>query len=244
MRGLNSAEVLALWETGLRDHPARRSVRCLAVVDPGSTDDALARLPVGERDARLLELRKRTFGSQLSALAVCPACGELVQADFETGQLCPTTLPVGRPAEVRHDGFCARFRLPDSNDLEAAARAPDVAATRYVLMERCIIEPRASDGAPVAVHELSSAFVAAFSREVAAADPQVEVELALNCPGCRHAWRELFDIAAFFWAELQACARRLLHEVHELAAAYGWTEKEILALTPARRAAYLGWVRK
>jgi hypothetical protein len=49
----------------------------------------------------------------------------------------------------------------------------------------------------------------------------------------------LFDAGSFFWSELGAWARRLLHEIHSLARAYGWSESEILTLSPARRQAYL-----
>ena len=75
------------------------------------------------------------------------------------------------------------------------------------------------------------------------ADPQADVQLALACPGCRHEWSAPFDIATFFWSELKARAEMLLREVHELAAAYGWSENEILGLSAARRAAYLEIVR-
>jgi hypothetical protein len=37
-------------------------------------------------------------------------------------------------------------------------------------------------------------------------------------------------------------ARSLLAEVHSLARAYGWTESEILALSPQRRSTYLEMV--
>jgi hypothetical protein len=38
---------------------------------------------------------------------------------------------------------------------------------------------------------------------------------------------------------VQAAAERVLLDVHALARAYGWTESEVLRLTPARRSAYL-----
>jgi hypothetical protein len=41
---------------------------------------------------------------------------------------------------------------------------------------------------------------------------------------------------------VEALARRVLWEVHTLACAYGWTESETLALSPARRARYLQMV--
>ena len=38
---------------------------------------------------------------------------------------------------------------------------------------------------------------------------------------------------------VEMAARRLLPEVHALASSYGWSEKEILALSPARRRSYI-----
>jgi hypothetical protein len=63
--------------------------------------------------------------------------------------------------------------------------------------------------------------------------------LDFACPSCGHEWQSLFDIAAFFWAEIAAQARRLLREVHQLASAYGWREADILAMSARRRRAYL-----
>jgi hypothetical protein len=64
----------------------------------------------------------------------------------------------------------------------------------------------------------------------------------LNCSSCGHKWEAPFDIVAFFWTEINAAAHGLLREVHALASAYGWTESEILALSPARRRCYLEMV--
>jgi hypothetical protein len=59
------------------------------------------------------------------------------------------------------------------------------------------------------------------------------------CPVCGHAGQTLFDIAGYLWEEIRTQAQRLLHEVHALARAYGWREGDILALSAARRRAYL-----
>ena len=81
--------------------------------------------------------------------------------------------------------------------------------------------------------------LAALAAEMSARDPQAEVLLDLTCPGVRREWQAVFDIAAYFWAELAAEAKRLLREVDALARAYGWREADILALSPRRRQAYL-----
>ncbi|TAL02276.1 MAG: hypothetical protein EPO07_07530 [Verrucomicrobia bacterium] len=243
MRGLNSAEVLWVWERGSRETPARRALTILAPVCTEATRQSLARLTLGERDARLLELRERTFGPRLSSVVRCPACDQEVQADFETKDVRVRHGAIKLSGEWRQGGIVARLRLPDGDDLEAAGRAADAGTARRELIARCILEARAVAGGVVALAALPEEFITAAAARISAADPQANIELALRCPECAHAWSELFDIADFFWTELQAYAHRLLREVHELAAAHGWSEAEVLALTPARRAAYLELVR-
>ena len=63
-----------------------------------------------------------------------------------------------------------------------------------------------------------------------------------TCPACTFTWSEPFDIVTFFWAEIDAWARRLLADVHVLASSYGWSERDILALSPVRRQYYLEMV--
>jgi hypothetical protein len=108
------------------------------------------------------------------------------------------------------------------------------------LVQRCVLESRQAE--EVAVTDLPESVVAALVARMAACDPQAEVNLTFTCPECAHEWGALFDIVTFLWAKISAQARRLLGEVHTLARAYGWAEAEILALSPARRHAYLAMV--
>jgi hypothetical protein len=243
MRGLTSTEVLLIWERGLPQSPAGRAVTLLAAVCADETPQSLARWPIGRRDARLLELRDHTFGPRLSSLTKCPACGEEVQAEFDSGDIRAHDGETEGEGEINHGDIRARFRIPNSEDIEAASRAADLESARQELLARCIVEPRDAKGTAFPIVELPPEFVAAIGARIAAVDPQADVELAIACPDCGHSWTLSFDIAGFFWMELQSCARRLLREVHELATAYGWSEADILALTPARRAAYLELAR-
>jgi hypothetical protein len=77
---------------------------------------------------------------------------------------------------------------------------------------------------------------------MAEADPQAEVRIALSCPGCSNQWSSVFDIVAFLWGEIEDWAQRLLLEVHALASAYGWSERDIVAMGPRRRRFYLEMV--
>ncbi|HWW62087.1 MAG TPA: phage baseplate protein, partial [Thermoanaerobaculia bacterium] len=125
-------------------------------------------------------------------------------------------------------------RAPTSADLAAIESMTDVHAARTALLAACIgTEP---DTLPA---DVIDAIVARLEE----LDPQADVALVLTCPECAHEWREPFDIVTFFWNEVSVAARRLLGEVHELASAYHWSERDILALSPARRDAYLELVR-
>jgi hypothetical protein len=72
-----------------------------------------------------------------------------------------------------------------------------------------------------------------------AADPLAEIVLEFECPECKECFTETLDLASFLFSELDGRVRRLLLDVHTLAGFYGWSEAEILALSPARRNFYL-----
>jgi hypothetical protein len=74
-------------------------------------------------------------------------------------------------------------------------------------------------------------------------DPGADVRIGLSCPACQHGWTLGFDIVSFIWGEIEDWAQRLLADVHVLAQAYGWSERDILALSPTRRQLYLEMVR-
>jgi hypothetical protein len=239
MRPLPATAILELWELG---EPLERAERALAVLAGAGGEErleALAELTLGERDARLLELRERTFGRTLQAFAKCPGCGEGYEFSLDTRELLARRRP-GTPgeAELATGEFSLRFRLPNAGDLVAVANAPDVATARVQLAERCV--SAASRGAlAVEVSELPEHALVRLAQEMSELDPAAEIPVALTCAGCGRGWQPLFDIAEFFWVELRALARRLLREVHALASAYGWAESEILAMSARRRRAYL-----
>jgi len=79
--------------------------------------------------------------------------------------------------------------------------------------------------------------------KMAEADPLAELRITLDCPACGNVSNETIEIISFIWSKIEARAKRLAWEVHEIASAYGWTESEVLSLSPARRALYLDMVQ-
>jgi hypothetical protein len=70
-------------------------------------------------------------------------------------------------------------------------------------------------------------------------DPQAESMHELDCPSCNHHWRAAFEIDAYLWREVEAEARRIFGQIDVLARTYGWSEAQILELSPARRRLYV-----
>jgi hypothetical protein len=229
---LTAAELLNLWERGRVAPPAERPAVLLAAVHAEET----AQWPIGRRDGLLLDFRARNFGRHLAGLTDCPQCGETIELEFDVDDI-RTSPPADDRVTAEVDGREITFRLPNSEDLAAIANIADPAAARRELFARCL------NGSAEIASEWNDEALTLVGHRMGEADRQADVQLALACPQCRHTWDAPFDIASFFWSELKARAESLLREVHELAAAYGWSEHEILTLSPARRAAYLEMVR-
>ena len=239
MHALSDHEVLRVWENGTGEHPIDRALTVLSAALPDAGRDELAALSVGRRDGHLMDVREVNFGRRVSGVAECPQCGELLQWDLDLDDV--------RSASSDHeegtnrlvmDGHELLYRLPDSTDLAAVALGGDVARGRDTLLHRCVLEAR-KDNVQVEVGSLPEVVVSKLAAEMEARDPQAETLLDFECPECGLRWQALFDVLTFLWAELQARARNLLNDVHDLARAYGWSEKDILGMSAVRRRYYL-----
>lgn len=240
MRPLSASELLSVWERGLVQSPIERALTLLVAANPESAPDDMARLSLGQRDAQLLTLREWMFGSQLVSLASCLNCGEQLELTFDVSDIRAGQTRQGQALATSAAGYEVDMRLPNSLDLAAIAGHNSIEARR-LLFDRCVVRvQRAGVDAPL--DQLPEDVKRAISEQMALADPQANVELALTCPACGHLWQAVFDIAAFFWSEINAWAIRLLREVHAIASAYGWREADIVALSPMRRQLYLDMI--
>src|SRR5947209_15638284 len=98
-----AAELLGAWERSSPLGPVEREDTLLRLADPGLEP---AELAVGERDARLLELRELLFGTALGGIAECPRCGDPVEYALETGDLL-----AGRPEQSTFELVVSGRRL-------------------------------------------------------------------------------------------------------------------------------------
>lgn len=222
---LGAEAILQIWERGRREHPVDRALTILAVLS-GRPMRELAAISVERRDSLLLEWRSRLFGDSLVGYAACPQCGCGVDVSL-------TPVGLQEPEDrfvVEVSGHPLAVRLPTSLDLAAITGCESVEAARRMLVSLCVEGSQALD------------------REVVAAAVDAELDrrsgisagaVALTCPDCGHGWNLQVDVATFAWREIEILAGQLLRYVDVLARRYGWSEQEILALSPARRRFYL-----
>jgi len=229
MRGLGPVLLLATWERGIHEGALDRALTLLAAATGRSREDA-ASIDVGTRDAALSALLRVTAGEVVWGWVPCAGCGERLDVPVDLATL-PRS-PVREPGEVlgvEVGGVLVSFRLPSTEDLRMlSGLAP--AGGRALLLRRCVFP--AGENVPEHVAEAVEAAMEAASGGGA-------VELTVACPGCGTATAAALDVQLLLWADIEARAVALLHDVHTLATAYGWTEPDILALSPTRRAAYL-----
>lgn len=227
------ASVLDLWEAGLPRTPAARALLLLEAA--GEPD--VAGWTVGRRDLALLSAYCGV-GAGLEAVAECPGCGLVLDVAVDPG-----ALPQGdaRTVTVSDGGYVVTARPPTVGDLAELAHDDDVASMRRQLLERCVLEASRAASA-IAAADLPGDVVELVEAALDEADPAADIRLSLACPDCETTWSDTLDPVVFAWSAVENAARRLATDVHTLAEAYGWSEQQILELSPFRRHLYLSAV--
>lgn len=229
-----SPTVLDLWEAGLQLAPGPRALLLLRATG----EDDVGAWSVGRRDSSLLQ-RYCTEGGTIDALADCPACGAVMDLSLDPRMLAAT--PSRGQVTVEHGGYVVSARPPTVQDLQDLPTDGDEETMRWFLLERCVVS--ATRGAEVLrVGDLPDDVLDLVERALDEADPAADIRIELTCEECRGTWTEPLDPVVFAWSAVESAARRLATDVHLLAHSYGWSEREILALSPFRRHLYLSAV--
>jgi hypothetical protein len=242
MTAPSGPELLNTWEAGVAASDADRALLLHALARPSLDMSRLLSTPVGSRDADLLTLRALLFGELAQVRLRCADCTEELEFAIEIRALLTRGGPAKdnashEPIEVALGEWNVRFRLPTPADLLAVGQSAPPEA-RSLLMERCVVAVT-RDAQPATAANLPAEVQQKLAEAVSQADPDADLRLDAPCPSCGHHTVAVVDAASFLWAELDAWAHGILTEVHLLASTYGWTEPEVLALSPRRRRHYL-----
>lgn len=242
MNNLTANDMLTVWEQGLNQPLLQKGLILLVAACPEIQPDTLMKLSIGQRDRFLLQLRERLFGQQFLNTAVCPACYERIEWESGVADLLVPSDDKSSAVnefDTEIDDYTLHFRLLNSLDIAAAVNNEDAEKTQQHLLSRCLLKAEHA-GTGCTIDQLPDAVVQKLSQQIETLDPQAEIRINLTCPACSHNWDVLFDITSFLWAEINDWAERMLQTVHKLAAGYGWSERDILNLSPVRRQLYLG----
>ncbi|MCF8721642.1 hypothetical protein [Nitrospina gracilis] len=169
--------------------------------------------------------------------ALCPSC----KAVFDV-RLRPSELPI-KPAgdsfpfvtvPTRYGRL--RFRVPNGADQECIAALDDETRAVPVLLQRLLVE----DESNAAALEFSEDDAAAIELAIESVAPELVVWVPTECPECKTETRVEINP----YAHLQSGRNSLLREVHRLASAYHWSERDILQMPRDRRHRYLTLVEE
>jgi hypothetical protein len=176
-------------------------------------------LPIA--DAAVLELQAyvEAFGATADCVVACEACGQELDVAVPLAEL-----DTAGGGEAAVGGLTVR--APTTRDLLEARDADD-------LLARCVtggvpVDPALRDAVDAAAEELAGA---------------AAIVVRTSCPECGAEISAPLDPALLLWDRVTAAVPVALGEVAELALAFGWSEEQVLALTPVRRRAYLELAR-
>lgn len=245
---LSEHALLSVWEHSRRIPGSGWLNSLLAATFPRIPRPAIRDMTIVQRDRLLLQLRCLLFGDAFACSATCPHCHEHLEWSTNAAELgIDANIPVDLHGvsstlhRLRVDEVDVAFREPTSNDLEIVANTDD--ADR-ALLKRCLVQIRpvqpVRQGGCAAPDELvSDAVLEQVATALQTQAEQLLPSFELACPGCGEQFSTALDIAAYLGEEINNWARGLLYTVHRLASAYGWTESDVLDLSPVRRADYL-----
>ena len=200
--------------------PTRLLAALLCDAGGGAVD--LAALPVPVHDRLLAEVFRAEVGPRATCRAACTACAEPFEFDL-----------------VIADVIAAQ-------DAEAARIGPPGADGRWPVAGRRVRVPLMGDAsgeAPAVISALCDAppdmqaviDIAAFLEKAA---PLLAFDLDASCPHCGAAQRLGFDLPRFLVRAIGNDRPFLLREIHLIAARYGWSHAEIMALPRDDRRAF------
>jgi len=182
------------------------------------TRQVVSELTSPDRNYLLLELRKITFGQELEANYVCPACGETIQTLEDLDELSVRRLNGSGPPEIvveLEDGYEDKngefytqmvFKLPTGADEEKTATIAKDNPSRGMnaLLTRCLTalgempsERRQALGTKV-MNELTMGDRARIERAFRQEMPGIDLTREIECDACGRQFRATMDLTSFF----------------------------------------------
>ena len=227
-----AAQLIALWDRSRETSAHRRLELLLAATEPRT---ALEADTLGARNRRLLEMHAALSDAPLKARLRCASCATDNEFAVPAAAIraCPAPDAAVR-VRIGARGSRQTFRLPLMTDIHAASSGPAHEALARIVA-RCRVGP--GEGGPI-----GGSALARLAKRFEALDPAAAIAVDLECAECRAGLRASVDIAEFVAASVDLIVEDLYRQIDAIARAYGWSERAILALPPARRGTYAAMI--
>lgn len=191
-----------------------------------------------------------TIGRRIAALvqivAMTERAGSLPITVTCDAPACGAPLEMSIPLEVIESsgGAPERFAVGLVNGEEVIVRPPRGADQRawrqrqYGSRDEAVAAMLASLLVEGDVSAAQPRDIDIIAEALAERDPLVAFSIAYDCPSCGASRDTAIDLERLALERLIAVQQGLVKDVHALATRYGWTESEVLAIPPQRRARY------
>lgn len=191
-----------------------------------TNDTDVTTLTVSQTDRALAGIYLMLYGPDAECRTACESCAETYEFTLNLPQMIAEQ-DAGIPAPPDELGVWtlasgARVRAPTQADLKNLEEDP------ASLAQALTVEGEAS------AEEISTF--------LESASPVLSIDMSANCPSCSSAAQLRFDISTYLTRRLTAEHPFLVRETHLIAARYGWSYGEIMALTRDDRRAYAGLI--
>lgn len=175
-----------------------------------------------DRHALLAHLLIAEGIPHLEAVADCDRCGTRLEFSLDLRSITLPMYDPARPMRLTLGEQTREMRLPTPRDAAAVPGDLDLIAA-------CLgCSPDEAQLWRVAAEEMMAFW-----------DPLGEIELEGKCGECGQALHASCDLAQTWLARVHRRIGEMLSDIHLLASHYHWSERDILALPAARRAAYI-----
>ena len=205
-------------------------------VDEGVTSS----LCVADRQFLMLRLAALLEGSRLWLSFPCAECTASFDILLDRNSLPVKGAGAGFPViQLEVLGNEVTFRVPNGSDQERIVFLSDEDALRK-LLELCLLAVNGAAPPPDFADAMTDAEIGLIETALEEVSPVLSTRLLVNCPECRT--EQVVSFNPYFLAGTNR--NNFFQEIHALASAYHWSEREILALPKERRALYLRLIER
>jgi len=216
------SKVLAACSTDDEQHPL--------------TESAVDEWMLTRRLQQLLAVAIQTRGRHLLLQSRCgnEACLEMIEIPLDLHMFRQDTDDLS--VETVIDGNTVRLRLPTGHDQRRWCTRGEAVDAATMAAELVLT---LNGSKPADDWRIPPAWINIIGDQLENLDALTVLQLKTNCPGCGQLLELELDLEQRLLTELAICQRNMLNEIHLLASAYHWSEKDIFALSPSRRSHYI-----